>query len=696
MWILTLLIKILIIADSLAQDQRLVDSLQNQLTLNIDSDLKIDVLNELSWVLKNSDQEKAKAYGLQALQLSKVLQDFEKQATSLNRIGEVERIWGNLNQAVVYFENALSIEREINHVYGIARAQSNLCTTYKNLGFYRKAEEAGLECLQLFQRLNRTLSVKRTYQRLALVYQKMRQPDKAISMLQKKLDLDSTSTDSVSIGNSLMTIGNMYYQGASYDVAITYLNKARDIWVKKGNRQKEAFVYTDLSRIYIQLEEYSTAELLNKKSIQLKDSLQVPLLSATNYNNLALIKAKNGDFDSAKIFYHKSITLKLLGGSKKGLSLSYYNLGTLFKDEENLDSAIHYFQKSLEAKPESPGLKMELYWNLSNMFYLKRDFERSNNFKTEYGIIRDSLDLLVEEAARAKDNFEFEQREKLRLTKESQIKQVQLAKRTQLTYFLIAGLILLSLLFVVGFHYYRIRKNTVISEKNAKINQQQIDDLLKNHELKELGARLDGQEKERVRIARELHDRLGSTLSIAKMHFKSVEQNLNHLQKQNQEQYEKATDLLDQAVDEVRSISNEMISGELYKFGLVQALRSLRNSVNESNELNIKFIEKGFDGERMSYDTEINIYRCIQELLSNTLKHANASEVIIQLIKTEKQIHVQVEDDGIGFDTHRIADGGIGLKNIRARAEQLDAEVNIDARIGNGTFITIDIPLKNL
>jgi len=329
------------------------------------------------------------------------------------------------------------------------------------------------------------------------------------------------------------------------------------------------------------------------------------------------------------------------------------------------------------------------------MYYLLKEFQKSNLFKSEYMIVRDSIDLLLEEAARAKDNFEFEQREKIKLEKETQLKQVEIEKRNQLVYFLVAGLILILLLFFFIFHYYRIRKNTIISEKNAKINQQKIDDILKSHELKELGARLDGQEKERVRIARELHDRLGSTLSIVKMHFKSVEHNLDTLQRKNQEQYAKANNLLDQAVDEVRTISNEMISSELYKFGLVEALRSLESSVNESGNITMSFIEKGFNGNRIHYDIEINVYRCIQELISNTLKHAYASEIVVQLIKTDKKLHVQVEDDGSGFDIEKINDGGIGFKNIKARAEQLNAEVTIDSRLEHGTFITIDIPLEN-
>ena len=206
---------------------------------------------------------------------------------------------------------------------------------------------------------------------------------------------------------------------------------------------------------------------------------------------------------------------------------------------------------------------------------------------------------------------------------------------------------------------------------------------------------LKGQEMERKRIAQDLHDRLGSMLSMVKIHFNSVEENISAIQEQNNIQYEKAHSLLDEACEEVRKIAHDMVSGVLHKFGLLPALHSLQTSINETGQLKLSVLDFGFHQDRLEYEIEINVYRIIQELLGNVLKHAQASEMTIQLIKKENNLHVQVEDDGIGFNAENISSfGGMGLKNIGARVNSLNGELNIDSGKGSGTIVIIDIPLN--
>ena len=204
---------------------------------------------------------------------------------------------------------------------------------------------------------------------------------------------------------------------------------------------------------------------------------------------------------------------------------------------------------------------------------------------------------------------------------------------------------------------------------------------------------MDGQEKERRRIAQELHDRLGSMLSMVKIHFKSVEDQIVNLKESNKKQYEKANQLLDGACEEVRKISHDLISSVLYKFGLPVAIENLVDSIQESGQLEIEFIKSGLEDERYKYETEINIYRILQELISNVLKHSKASEMIVQLIQRNNNLRIQVEDNGVGFDPSNTVSDGIGLQGIRARVDQLEAEMNIDSNPGSGTLINIDIPL---
>ena len=678
---------------SSGQNTILVDSLLKQLDTNIDKTLQIDILNELAWQLRKSNPDSAKDFALQGINLSENAKYKKKEATSLNRLGEIERLKGNFNQSIDYFLKALSIERAIDHKYGIARALSQLCTLYKDIGAYGKAMDYGKESLNLFIALDMPESVARSYQRLALVYQEKGETDAAITMLQKKLKIESKFLDQGISGTTMVSMGLVYYSVGSYNRALEYYNQAMKIWVEGEDSLKLANVYTNIGNVHFRLEDLKLAEEYNRKSISLKEKSKNGLGTAINYNNLGLIYVKQGDHDTARRYFEQSIAIKEKAGRVGGLAISYYNLANSYKRNGDIDSALYYFQNVIALKPESKTLVMETFWNLSEIYFNKAEYSNANNFKKKYGFLRDSLDLMMKATLRIKDDFEAEQKRSQILEKDLKIKETLIAKNNLLIYGLTSGIVLLMILFFFVFSNYRLRQKSIISDKNVKISQQKIDELLKNHELKEIGAMLEGQDKERKRIARELHDRLGSTLSMVKIHFKSVEENITLIQEQNKNQYDKANDLLDEACEEVRRIAHDMASGVLHKFGLIPALQSLEKSITETGQLNMKILGFGFDSARLDYEIEINTYRIVQELLSNVLKHAEASEMTVQVIKKDNNLNILVEDDGKGFDPNKTRYEGIGLKNVQARIDKLDGELSIDSGKGSGTTVNIDIPI---
>ncbi len=257
--------------------------------------------------------------------------------------------------------------------------------------------------------------------------------------------------------------------------------------------------------------------------------------------------------------------------------------------------------------------------------------------------------------------------------------------------------ILLCIIIIQAILLHKSSKRNKILNKNFEISNLKIEELLKKQELKSIRAMIEGQEDERRRIASDLHDRLGSMLSMVKLHYQSVEQNIKHLNISNQRQYSKANILLDEACAEVRKIAHDMVSGTLAKFGLIAALDDLKDSLEDNNNtLNIDLIVHGFKN-RLEQKNEVTIYRIIQELISNVLKHANASEIVIQLIFNQNGLNLIVEDNGNGFDVNNIPkDGGMGLKNVLSRVDEIKGQLNIDSSLDKGTTVTIDIPLNEL
>lgn len=250
--------------------------------------------------------------------------------------------------------------------------------------------------------------------------------------------------------------------------------------------------------------------------------------------------------------------------------------------------------------------------------------------------------------------------------------------------------IVIILLLLLAFYYYFKKRQSEKLLSNEKINT-----LLKNQELMSMSAMLEGEEKERKRIALDLHDRLGSMLSTIKLHFIAVEEQLDKLKIPNNEQFNTATLLLDEACEEVRKIANNLVAGELMTFGLTTALNQLKRTIEDTKTLKIHLHIFGLS-KRLESNIEIHVYRIIQEAMNNILKHSKAKVATIQLNLHNDVLNVMIEDDGIGFNTEiSNNNAGMGLKNIDARAKSLNAKFDIDSGKGKGCTIIIDIPVKS-
>ena len=263
-------------------------------------------------------------------------------------------------------------------------------------------------------------------------------------------------------------------------------------------------------------------------------------------------------------------------------------------------------------------------------------------------------------------------------------------KRRELR-FLISGLVLAFFLLSVIFNNYRKRLQLKIRLLNQKdeIRSQKLSSILKDQEIQSIHEMIAVQERERERIASDLHDRIGSVLATIKLYVGkdakggSLDSSYN----------EKVVDLLDFAAKEVRRLSHEMASGTLARFGLIPALKELIDSINEASSLKIELILPKLE-ERLPSHREVDIYRIVQEIMSNVIKHAHASEVVIQFNRHNGTLGLMVEDDGIGFSKELAREGsGMGLRNIETRVKKLGGTLMIDSLKGRGSTIIIEIPI---
>ena len=220
-------------------------------------------------------------------------------------------------------------------------------------------------------------------------------------------------------------------------------------------------------------------------------------------------------------------------------------------------------------------------------------------------------------------------------------------------------------------------------------------ELIKEQEMNSVNSFISGQERERSRIASDLHDRLGSLLSTVKLHFSSMEPFLEKNEELT-ENFSYAISLLDQSVAEVRSVSHNLAKEILTEFGIVGAIENLMEAINSAGNLKLVFINSGFN-HRLPYEYEMEIYRIIQEIVTNAIKHANASEIVIQFVVDGDILTITIEDDGVGFDVSKIKSNGIGVKNIFERTAKMNGKYALDTAPGNGTTYIFNIPIdKNV
>jgi PAS domain S-box-containing protein len=212
----------------------------------------------------------------------------------------------------------------------------------------------------------------------------------------------------------------------------------------------------------------------------------------------------------------------------------------------------------------------------------------------------------------------------------------------------------------------------------------------KNMEASLINAVVEGQESERKRLSRELHDGLGPLLSSVKHNMDVIDPSNSSDPDKNIKYLNYSITLLNDAINELRTISQNLMPRILEDFGLVSALKELCERISQTNKLQVSFYsnEKYFD---INKEIELGLYRIAQELLNNALKHSKADKINIQLVRKNDKVILLVDDNGIGFDT-RSSSKGFGLKNIQSRAKAFNGILNIESDLQKGTITTLEVP----
>ena len=392
--------------------------------------------------------------------------------------------------------------------------------------------------------------------------------------------------------------------------------------------------------------------------------------------------------EQSDIYYKKAIN------SYKTFD-NYYNKSFLFGVRINL-SANQFRRKNYKVSIDSineifnkhhhkiPGFKIhekEVVYRIlaSSYFYLKEDRLAYQKLSLAY--------IERKENYLRRRNLIFAIISK-RYKEEENLKTITLKRIENNLLYFISAIILLIGYFIIQ----NSNKKRLLALQEKELETQKNLTLIKEQEITTINAIVEGQEKERKRVAEDLHDNLGSVIATLKLHFDNLRINREKKKIDQETLFDKTESLIDEAYKKVRSIAHAKNAGVIANQGLLIAVELMAEKISSANTTQIQVVHSGLD-KPLDNSLEISLFRIVQELTTNIIKHAKASHATIGLNQHENGINIMIEDDGKGMDITQIdLNKGMGLHSIQTRVEHLQGDFTIDSTPTKGTTIIINVP----
>jgi signal transduction histidine kinase len=606
-------------------------------------EMQFDSLFNKGLALLYSNPDSAKYYATVALEIEEI-EHSKRHIRALNLLGAGFNLESNFSQAMKIYLEALEVAVEINDTMGIANIYNNLGIANMKLGNYSEALDYLFQASVLYQSLNQGLPNAKASNNIGLIYMEIKNYEKALEYFNEAYFYYLTQHDTLPLSNALTNFGVFYSNTGQVDSAFKYLNKSVEMNNAIDNQYGLSVVYIGMANLYQSNDEIEKAiDYFNKSldyALKLNHSYQI----ASAKLGLANAYLKIEDYKHALQYAGEAIEIAETNNHEKLATDLHTTLSIVYEAMGKHQLALEHFRKYVA---------------------LEKELINQTKLHQIYNIEIDYLN-------QAKEIQQLEiQRQELLLSKKNNV---------------ILFIIVAFAMIMGGVYLLYLNK---IHRREA-IHQKAITGLTE----KKSRAAIEAELQERSRIGQELHDGLGQMLSVARLSISALQQKSSLSELRRQELLDNAMHSVDKAFYELRDISHNLAPSALTEKGLYGALKELSDQVNQSKYIKMNLEAFGLNG---GFDPliENTLYRAGQELLTNAIKHAKANIFSLQLVKSEKEITLMVEDDGRGFSMEKtMSFPGGGLNNIRSRVENLNGNIFIDAMEKRGTIVTIVIPLK--
>lgn len=600
----------------------------------------------------------------------------------------LEQCWeyrfNNPDSARFYGRKALELSQRKQNQELEAEAWHNLGVTYEAQADYEEALKHAMKALGLRREIGDDLKTAHTLNNIGIIYDQQGNFTQALSFYREAYAIYKRLDDKEKLAMVDINLGILFKAQGEYDKVIGYYREAYEVYKKLNMPAEIAFCEANLGSVYYYTKQYDSCIYYSEraeKAFTVQNNLQfLPVAQC----NAGLGYLETGRLTEAKAYLQKALAGHRNYRNRKEAAFVLTQLATLYGKEGNREDAFHAAAeaKMLAEEVHAPQQVMDASRVLADTYAARKDFQKAYGEQLLFTAIRDSLfeQEKMKTLANFQTRYETEKKEQkiTLLNRETTIQKLQL--RQQGFLLLAAG----SFICVgIASGYLMIRQRKLRAE--ARLQQE-----LHKEQERAAYAVLEAEERERRRIAGDLHDGVGQMMSTALM-------KLNEAREKTPEESQagaltaRALALLSESYDEMRHISHQMMPNALLKAGLSTAIKEFVDKIDGSS-LKVDLTMEGLQ-ERLGEQTETVIYRVIQEAVNNVVKHAGATRLSIQLTKDTDGLAVTIEDNGHGFDTAILDEAtGIGVRNIYSRLALLKGTLEIDSAPGRGTAVTIFIP----
>jgi two-component system, NarL family, sensor kinase len=628
-------------------NQGFIDSLQKKLPTQAEDTLKVIMYNQLAMA---SDSDSGLHFGQKALRLAAELNYKRGKARAYASIAACYGTYrkNEMDSAFRYFKKAedYAIKNGLyEETHEFIGGLLNLCFY---IGDFSQAMTWCTRGMQLAEQNSDMGKIIQYNNLLGFIYLRQGDVTAARKFYQHYFTLSASANDSLKMADAQIGLAEVFLAEQQPAKALPLLHQSWQYLERKVSRHLRTFSKSEkvpynlftTAKAHRMMGHYKIALDYCLRGFQYSrfwqfnqyDLAHYYLITALLYNDL-------GHYPQAIVVMHKGLSVSKKIKHKENIRDAYEGLSKIYSSIKRYDSAYYY---------------QLLYTQVKEM------------------IVNENSRRAIEEI---QAQYELEKKDQQIILMQEEATQQKLMRNAAIG----SALLILAMVYLV-FSRNRQRQKTKFQEE---LNRKQ-NDLFQ--------AVAVAQDKERKRIAQDIHDQVGSLLSAAKLQLTGVGELRRVFSDDEKQKYSKALSLIDQAAEELRHIAHNLMPATLSRLGLVTALKNLSKKIAKHAGFQIHFSVHGLE-ERLKETTEVSIYPIVLELINNIVKHARATSVTVQLTRHPDHINILVEDDGVGFRPEsRTQANGIGLANLKSRVEYLAGTFYIDSTPGQGTIVTIDIP----